>query len=143
MAADKHPHLDTPSVDDLRELIDREQPGLRNVYLDVHRLVIDTLPDIHHSVDLADAGIGYGAHQYGYAGWGMATLLPHRAWVSLVLFKGTALDDPDGLLEGTGASVRHVKVGSVDELAAKRESIRRLLAAASRMNEQQTVQSPP
>ena len=35
-----------------------------------------------------------------------------RDYVSLGFFKATSLDDPSGLLEGTGKSMRHVKVHS-------------------------------
>lgn len=55
--------------------------------------------------------IGYGARQYGYDGWGTAALAPHSKWVSLIFIRGAALGDPDGLLEGTGMSVRRVKLG--------------------------------
>ncbi len=131
--AEKHPHLDMPSADQLRELIESMRPALSDAYLAVHQLVLDTLPEVRYAVDRTDAGIGYGARQYGYDGWGMAALAAHRAWVSLVFFRGTALDDPTGLLEGTGASVRHVKLKSLDELEVRRASIRGLLEEAARL----------
>jgi hypothetical protein len=37
-------------------------------------------------------------------------LAPQRGWVNLGFFRGTDLPDPQGLLEGTGARMRHVKV---------------------------------
>lgn len=125
-----HPHTDMPSEDELARLIAEVHPLHRELYLELHRLVLDAVPGVHYSVDLTDAAIGYGARQFGHNGWGMAALAPHTGWVSLVLFRGAALDDPDGLLEGTGAAVRHVKLRSVDELAARRESVVRLLKSA-------------
>ena len=68
--AEKHPHLDMPSADQLRELIEGMRPALSDVYLAVHQLVLDTLPDVRYEVDRTDAGIGYGARQFGYDGWG-------------------------------------------------------------------------
>lgn len=41
------------------------------------------------------------------------------------LTHGAHLDDPDGLLEGTGKSIRHVKVRSADAIPA--EGIQRLI----------------
>ncbi|MCB9549080.1 MAG: DUF1801 domain-containing protein [Myxococcales bacterium] len=41
---------------------------------------------------------------------------PQRAWVNVGLPLGDGLDDPDGLLEGTGKSMRHVKVNSAAEV---------------------------
>ncbi len=126
----KHPHTDMPSEDELARLILGKHPGHRELYLEMHRLVLDVVSDLRYSVDCLDAAIGYGARQFGYNGWGMAALAPHKSWVSLVFFRGTRLDDPDGLLEGTGALVRHVKLASLEELASRRESLTLLLRAA-------------
>lgn len=123
-----------PSFAQLRALIEDIRPALADVYLEVHRLVLDILPDVRFEVDRTDAGIGYGARQFGYNGWGMGALAAHRAWVSLVFFRGTELDDPNRLLEGTGASVRHVKIRSMDELEVRRAALRGLLHEAARRN---------
>ena len=132
MASSKtHPHIDMPSEDELGRLILAKRPSHRDLYLEAHRLVVESVPGVTYSADLVDGAIGYGARQFGYDGWGMAALAPHTAWVSLVLFRGAVLDDPDGLLEGTGALVRHVKLRSTEELTARRESLRRLLEAAA------------
>jgi len=132
MAASKtHPHLDMPSEDDLARLIEAAFPAHRGLYLDVHRLVLESVPDVRYSVDCEDAAIGYGARQFGYDGWGMAALTPYAGWVSLGFLRGAKLHDPDHLLEGSGALVRHVKLKSPAELTARREAIRQLLAAAS------------
>ena len=126
-----HPHADMPSSDQLAGLILEKQPAHRELYIETHRLVLDAVPELRYSVDLDDATIGYGARQFGYDGWGMAALAPHKGWVSLILFRGAVLDDPDGLLEGTGALVRHVKLRSLDDLAARRDSLTRLLTVAT------------
>jgi hypothetical protein len=60
----------------------------------------------------------------------MAALVPYKGWVSLIFFRGALLHDPEGLLEGTGALVRHVKLRSLDVLEARREALTRLLAGA-------------
>ena len=39
----------------------------------------------------------------------MATSTPSGAYVNVGFFHGAALDDPAGLLEGTGKRMRHVK----------------------------------
>lgn len=93
--------------------------------------MLDSVPGVVFSVDTVDGAIGYGARQFGYDGWGMAALTPYAGWVSLGLLRGAALDDPHGLLEGTGALVRHAKLRSAEELSARREPIRELLEAAA------------
>ena len=132
--AKSHPHIDQPTDDQLTELAAAQPESLRETYLALHRLVLDAVPGIEASVDTVDGQIGYGAHQFGYNGWGMAALSPHRNWVSLVFLRGTALDDPDGLLEGTGAAVRHVKFRSPEQLAERRVAVKRLLEQAARLN---------
>jgi hypothetical protein len=41
-------------------------------------------------------------------------IIPHTAHVNLQLADGVDLPDPDGLIEGTGKRIRHVKVRSVE-----------------------------
>lgn len=40
-------------------------------------------------------------------------LIPHAGWVNLQLAAGALLANPDGLIEGTGKKIRHVKVRSL------------------------------
>jgi hypothetical protein len=127
----KHPHIDRPSDAQLKDVLKDKPPAIRDLYLGMHRLVLETLPDIAYSVDGSDGQIGYGARQYGYDGWGMAALAPHTKWISLGFLRGTSLDDPGKLLEGTGASVRHVKLRSQDELVARRAALQQLLKGAA------------
>ena len=42
-------------------------------------------------------------------------VMPQRGQVNLGFFRGTSLDDPEGLLEGTGKAMRHVKVRSIED----------------------------
>ena len=62
---------------------------------------------------------------------GYAYILPYRKWVNLGFYQGVDLADPKGLLEGTGAKMRHVKIRSVDD--AKRPEVRALIKAALAM----------
>jgi hypothetical protein len=45
--------------------------------------------------------------------------------------RGARLPDPGKLLEGTGKSVRHVKIRSRDQLTERRGAIKALLLAAA------------
>lgn len=130
-----HPHADMPTEHELARIILDKHPKHHELYLEIHRLILEAAPDVRYSVDLVDGVIGYGARQYGYDGWGMAALSPHKGWVSLVLFRAGVLNDPDGLFEGSGALVRHVKLRSAEELAARRDTLKHLLEAAVRINQ--------
>lgn len=47
-----------------------------------------------------------------------AAISPQRERVNLGLANGAGLPDPDGLLEGTGVGIRHVKLTSPEAAAA-------------------------
>ncbi len=57
-------------------------------------------------------------------------LIPHAGWVNLQLADGALLPNPDGLIEGTGKRIRHIKVRSADQAASPRirEVVRAQLA---------------
>lgn len=41
-------------------------------------------------------------------------LIPHAGWVNLQLADGALLPNPDGLIEGTGKRIRHIKVPTAE-----------------------------
>lgn len=59
---------------------------------------------------------------------GYAYIMPFRSWVNLGFFQGTTLPDPQGLLEGTGARLRHIKLRTVAE--AEQPGVRGLVEEA-------------
>jgi hypothetical protein len=52
--------------------------------------------------------------------------------ITLGFIRGTSLPDPEGLLEGTGKNLRHVKIKSVGDL--KRKGLRELIKSAAELN---------
>jgi len=46
---------------------------------------------------------------------GYCYILPYSRWVNLGFYKGVDIPDPDKLLEGTGAKMRHIKIHSLEE----------------------------
>ncbi len=57
--------------------------------------------------------------------------------VTFGFIRGTALADPEGLLEGTGKSVRHVKLRAVEDL--KRPALRKLILAEVKRNKKEPM----
>lgn len=131
---EKNPHLDMPTEEQLVEVLAETPDALRKLYLETHRLMLETLPDVKYSVDLKDGMTGYGARQYGYDGWGMAALSAHKSWVRLVFMQGAHLPDPTALLEGTGKNLRHVKIRSAEQFTERRAALRALIEAAAQAN---------
>ena len=72
---------------------------------------------------------------------GYAYILPHKRWVNLGFYQGAHLPDPEGLLEGTGARMRHVKVHSIQD--ADRPAVRTLLEAALGLRQASPGSAPP
>ena len=93
----------------------------------MRELIIAVDPDCVEVVRLGDRaatfGIGPKKMSEGYA-----YILPHEKWVNLGFYKGAGLPDPAGMLEGTGARMRHVKIRSVKD--AKKPAVRALVEAA-------------
>lgn len=64
----------------------------------------------------------------GMADW-ICYIAPFKSYINLGFFRGTELPDPQGLLEGTGKLLRHVKIRTSDDV--QRPSLRDLIAAAA------------
>lgn len=52
-------------------------------------------------------------------------------WINLYFFEGDSLPDPEGLLQGTGHTVRYIRLDSADDL--DRPAIKALMAEALRL----------
>lgn len=76
--------------------------ALRAVILDADPDAVETPSPTENAVSY---GIGPRKMKEGYA-----YLMPLAARVNLGFYRGVALPDPHGLLEGTGKALRHVKV---------------------------------
>lgn len=132
--AKTHPHVDRPDDGVLAALVASRSSAVRETYLALHRLVLEAVPEVEFSVDTVDASIGYGQHQYGYDGWGMAAVTPYTQWVSLTLLDGATLVDPEGLLEGT-RQMRHVKPRSAARVADRRDALLALVRQAAALHQ--------
>ncbi len=112
------------SFDDLLQITAEDlQPivrALREAIFDVH-------PEACEVVRLGDRAATYGVGPRKMID-GYAYILPHRAWVNLGFYQGASLPDPERLLEGTGAKMRHVKIRTLED--ASRSDVRTLVEAA-------------
>ena len=102
----------------LRPIMER----LRGIILEIH-------PEACELVRLGHRAATYGLGPRKMAE-GYAYILPCRSWVNLGFFRGTVLEDPEGLLRGTGAKMRHVRMRSIEDTQAPaiRELVEKALA---------------
>ena len=112
------------SFDDLLMLT--EGP-LRPVAVALREIILEVHADACEVVRLGDRAATYGVGPRKMID-GYAYILPHAGWVNLGFYRGVDLPDPEALLEGTGARMRHVKIRSIDD--ARRLAVRALVAAA-------------
>ena len=113
------------------DLMSELPPGTAAVVEPIARklreVILDDFPDAIEVVRLGDGAASYGvgpkkmseSHVY---------VMPQAEYVNLGFWHGVGLPDPNGLLQGTGAKMRHIKVRSVDE--AESHAVRALVAAA-------------
>jgi len=102
-------------------------PAMQPIARRLREIIVDVDPDFVEVVRLgaraATFGVGPKKMSEGYA-----YIFPHANWVNLGFYKGATLPDPKGLMEGTGAKMRHVKVRSTKD--AEQAAIKRLIAEA-------------
>lgn len=107
------------------EYLDRFTPEVKKILLAARRLV---------------KSIGPQATETAYRGWPIRYTVDGAVVVALGGFaryanlwvqRGTELEDPDRLLEGTGKGLRHLKLYSVDDV--KRPAVKRLVEDAFKL----------
>ena len=91
------------------------------------RLVLDVFPDAHETLDRGNRIVAYATGPRGRKDLWVG-IAPHSSHVNLQLANGALIEDPAGLVEGTGKRVRHVKLRSVEDV--ERSQLRSLLEAS-------------
>lgn len=109
------------------ELLAITREPLRPIMTRLRETILAVHPEACVTVRLGDRAATFGLGPRKMIE-GYAYVMPHSEWVNLGFFRGVRLGDPHGLLEGSGAKMRHVKIRSVSDAA--RPEIRILLAAA-------------
>lgn len=94
----------------------------------LQNLILRLFPAAFVTSDQDNAGYGFGS---GYKGL-VFTITPYRKHVNLGIAQGASLDDPHGLLEGTGKVHRHVKLDKIEQVTdtALEELMRRAIKIA-------------
>ena len=87
------------------------QPPLRPIAESLRRLILETDPDLSESIK-------WGNPTFERVGK-VCYLAATKAYVSLGFFNGAALTDPEGIIEGTGKKMRHVKVRVLEDIRSE------------------------
>ena len=109
--------------DDVARFLSSYDPSVRELALAARKLVLRLAPDAEEKVLRPWKTIAYGRARK------FCAISPHKEWVNLQFHNGGVLPDSFGLLEGTGKSMRHVKLKSGSDL--KRRALAALIRAAA------------
>lgn len=104
---------DAPSREVERFLTELPDP-VEELARALRKRILELVPD---AVEKQHGGwkvIGYSVD--GSMKTSICAIAPHSEHVNLQFFDGVALEDPGGLLEGTGKRGRHVKCRSLDDV---------------------------
>ena len=121
---------ETGSVDaQLDRLLAASAPDVAAIARELRAVVAESLPDRIEQVDFGNRLLAIGRSMK------MRDLLfaiiPHTSHVNLQLADGADLPNPDGLIEGTGKKIRHVKVRTLE--AARSAGVRGAIAEQLRV----------
>ena len=92
------------------ELLARQTPVIQAAARALDALIREELPDVVVEFDPGNGLLAFGRSMKMRDL--LFALIPHAGWVNLQLADGALLPNPDGLIEGTGKRIRHVKVRS-------------------------------
>lgn len=92
-------------------------PGVRGIAVKTRRLVKKLLPGMQEIVRMGWKTVTYSPD--GGMKNAVCSIGPQKSYVNLVFSKGAELKDPKGLLEGTGKSIRHVKIRGAGDVSSK------------------------
>ena len=112
---------------EFRGILEGRSEAVEEIALAARRLVFDVLPQAIEVVWPTQRSAGYGTGPRKMSDQ-FAWILPYDRHVALAFPYGVELDDPAGLLQGTGAKIRNVRLASRDDVA--RPELRQLLEDA-------------
>jgi hypothetical protein len=97
---------------DVDRLLAEHTPELQAIERALRSTIRTAFPDAIEQVDFGNKLIAFG-RSMKIRGL-LFAIIAHKTHVNLQLADGANLPDPDGLIEGTGKRIRHVKIRSVE-----------------------------
>ena len=106
--------MTTRSSSPASKLLARYPDNVQALAREATRLIRRLLPDVDESADSSGGLISFG-YGPGYKGM-VCTLILSKTGVKIGLVRGSELDDPRGLLEGSGKVHRYIQMKSAADL---------------------------
>ena len=106
------------------QLLQRYEPSVQELAMRACERVRELVPSSQETVFL-----GWKTITFGFKKNRICAVAPHKSHVNLQFHRGGELADPEGILEGTGAKMRHVKLHKPADL--RRRAVTQLIRAAA------------
>src|SRR5437762_10331456 len=116
-----------PNTEYLRFLAAYE-PRIAEIALAVRKLVLEEAPGAMELIYDAYNAVATGYSFTGRPSDAFIHIAVYARWVNLGFNRGSELADPQGALQGSGRSIRHIRISEPADLA--RPWLRRLVKAA-------------
>lgn len=110
------------------DVIAATSPELQEIARAMRALIAGVMPGVTEVPWAKQKTAGYGVGPKKMSEH-FCYIAPQKRYVNLGFFYGAELPDPEGLLEGNGQLLRHIKINSMAELA--QPAVRTLVEAAS------------
>jgi hypothetical protein len=112
------PRVSVPAVDaDVDRLLGEHPEELQAIERALRATIRAEFPDAVEQVDFGKKVIAFGRSMR--IGGLLFGIIAHRTWVNLQLADGAGLPDPDGVIEGTGKRIRHIRIHSSEEARSR------------------------
>jgi hypothetical protein len=115
-------------------------PAVTSLVITARRMVLEEAPKAHELIYDAYSAVSAGYSFTGRPGDSFVYIAAYAKGVNIGFWDGTALPDPDRLLEGTGKRSRHVKIRVAADL--ERPAMRNLIRAAIEIAEHPDGRAP-
>lgn len=116
------------TIEDLLSSYETHVQTIAHALITIVREVMPEMNEVvtgHKNISYStDAGIMKG---------GVVYIAPYKDSVNLGFVDGVDLNDPQGLLAGTGKRLRHIKFKSLSDVEARRDAVVGLLEEAKRL----------
>jgi hypothetical protein len=101
---------------DVARLLAEHPPEQRAIEQALRATIRSEFPGAVEQVDFGNKLIAFG-RSMKMRGL-LFAIIAHKSWVNLQVADGVDLPNPDGLIEGTGKRIRHVKIRSVADASS-------------------------
>lgn len=107
-------------------LLSNYDPGISLLAQEAHELLIKSLPGVQEYPDVAAKLIGFG-YGPGYKET-ICVILLSKKGIKIGFYKGSELNDPKGLLTGSGKVHRYVEIKTVSDL--RNPALKKIISVA-------------